>query len=323
MSDLPARSSRGAPIHCDLVVADGFIMTEVAGVVDVLRLANRITQNQVFSWTYRSHAGGRVRGSGDMILETEPLTQKSMATYAFVLGNADANNPNLAFGTQLANYTTRQARVILMSEAASRYIADRREEGAKHTTHWENRAVLLERLGLFETKSALVVDAGSIVTCAGMGAAYDVTLSIASQHLSAATMMTVADILLHERIRHYNTLQPFSGRAALATGDADIDTSVLLMQENVEFPLSIAEIAEQTGVSKRSLERKFHAVLHTTPNGYYRELRLGKANNLLLNTEMSINEIGLACGFPSGFSGIYKKTFGMTPNAARRSGRAK
>ena len=95
------------------------------------------------------------------------------------------------------------------------------------------------------------------------------------------------------------------------------------MQENVEFPLSIADIADQTGVSKRSLERKFHSVLHTTPNGYYRELRLGKANNLLLNTDMSINEIGLACGFPSGFSGIYKKTFGMTPNAARRSGRAK
>jgi transcriptional regulator GlxA family with amidase domain len=178
-------------------------------------------------------------------------------------------------------------------------------------------------LGLFETKSALVVDAGSIVTCAGMGAAVDVTLSIASQHLSSATMMTVADILLHERIRHYNTLQPFAGRAALATGDRDLDTCVSLMQDNIEFPLPIAEIAGQTGVSKRSLERKFHAVLRTTPNGYYRELRLGKANNLLLNTDLSINEIGLACGFPSGFSGIYKQTFGMTPNAARQKGRSK
>lgn len=308
---------------CDVIIANGFILTEVAGVVDVIRLANRITQREVFAWTYRSHDGGPVRGSADVIIETEPFDTKSTARYAFVLGNADADHPELAFGPHLSNYTSRQARVILMSEAASRYIADRREEGAKHTTHWENRTVLLERLGLFETKSALVVDAGSVVTCAGMGASVDVTLSIASQHLSAATMMTVADVLLHERIRHHNTLQPFSGRAALATGDADLDTSVSLMQDNVEFPLSIADIADQTGVSKRSLERKFHSVLHTTPNGYYRELRLGKANNLLLNTDMSINEIGLACGFPSGFSGIYKKTFGMTPNAARRAGRAK
>jgi len=311
------------PIHCDIIVADGFVLTELAGVVDVLRLANRITNRQVFQWQYKSVAGGIARSSSEAMVDTQLVTQKSTAQYAFVIGNADPNHPALALGGTIASYTTRQARVILMSEAASRYIADKRDDGAKHTTHWENRAVLLERLGLFDTKSALVVDAGPIVTCAGMGAAIDVTLSIASEHLSSATMMTVADILLHERIRHYNTLQPFAGRAALATGDTDLDTCVSLMQDNIEFPLPIAEIAVQTGVSKRSLERKFHSVLRTTPNGYYRELRLGKANNLLLNTDMSINEIGLACGFPSGFSAIYKQTFGMPPNAARRKGRSK
>jgi transcriptional regulator GlxA family with amidase domain len=311
------------PVLCDVIVADGFVLTELAGVVDVLRLANRISNREVFKWTYLSVASGPVRSSSDATVETAPVSQRSAADYAFVLGNADANHPALSLGSVLSGYTTRNARVILLAEAASRYIADKREEGAKHTTHWENRAVLLERLGLFDTKSALAVDAGSIVTCAGMGATVDVTLSIAAHHLSSATMMTVADILLHERIRHYNTLQPFAGRAALATGDADLDTCVSLMQENIEFPIAIAEIAIQTGVSKRSLERKFHSVLRTTPNGYYRELRLGKANNLLLNTDMSINEISLACGFPSGFFAIYKTTFGMTPNAARRKGRTK
>ena len=311
------------PVVCDIIMADGHVLTELAGVVDVLRVANRISNRDIFRWDYRSSGGGFVRSSSDTIVETQPVSSRSEADYAFVLGNTDANHPALSLGAALSTYTTRQARVILLSEAASRYIADKREDGAKHTTHWENRAVLLESLGLFDTKSALAVDAGSIVTCAGMGATVDVTLSIAAQHLSSATMMTVADILLHERIRHYNTLQPFAGRAALATGDTDLDTCVSLMQEHIEFPLPIATIADQTGVSKRSLERKFHSVLRTTPNGYYRELRLGKANNLLLNTDMSINEIGLACGFPSGFSSIYKTTFGMTPNAARRKGRTK
>ena len=311
------------PVLCDVIVADGYVLTELAAVVDVLRLANRISNREVFHWEYRSVNGGPIRSSSDAVVETISINSKSAADYAFVLGNADANHPALSLPATLSSYTTRQARVILLSEAAGRYIADKRDDGAKHTTHWENRAVLLERHGLFDTKSALVVDAGSVVTCAGMGATVDVTLSIASHHLSSATMMTVADILLHERIRHYNTLQPFAGRAALATGDADLDTCVSLMQDNIEFPLAIAEIADQAGVSKRSLERKFHSVLRTTPNGYYRELRLGKANNLLLNTNMSINEIGLACGFPSGFSAIYKTTFGMNPNAARRKGRTK
>jgi len=309
--------------HFDIIVADGFVLTEMAGVVDVLRICNRISTRPVFEWTYRSLRGGVVRSSSDAMVETTALSHRPDVDYAFVLGNADADHPDLALGAALNHYTNRQVRVVLLAEAASRYITDRREDGTRHTTHWENRAVLLERLGIFDTKAALVVDAGSVITCAGMGATVDVTLSIAAQYVSSAAMMTVADILLHERIRHFNTLQPFAGRAALATGDNDLDVCVGLMQANIEEPLAIATIAEESGVSKRSLERKFHRVLHTTPNGYYRELRLNKANNLLLNTDMTIGEIGLACGFPSGFTSVYKSMFGMTPNAARQKGRQK
>lgn len=319
----PVQVGADTPVLCDVIVADGFILTEAAGVVDVLRLANRVSSRTVFRWVYRSADGGIVRSRSDAMVNTEPLDPRPQADYAFVLGNSDADHPALSLGHVLAGYTARQARVVLMSEAASRFIAERRDSGAHHTTHWENRAVLQERMGLSEAKAALAVEDGLIMTCAGMGAAFDVTLSIAARHVTSATMMTAADVLLHERIRHYGTLQPFAGRAALQTGDRTLDAAVALMQHNIEFPMPIAEIARQSGVSKRSLERKFHAILHTTPIGYYRELRLGKANNLLLNTEMSVTEIGLACGFPSGFSGIYKKTFGMTPKTARRIGREK
>ncbi len=195
------------------------------------------------------------------------------------------------------------------------------EDEAKHTTHWENCAALRESFGLFNAESALAVEAGLIVTCAGMGATVDVTLSIESKHLSSARLMTVADILLHERIRHFNTLQPFAGRAALTTGNSDLDTCIRLMQESIENPLSIAKIAARSGMARRSMERRFLSFMRTTPSGFYRELRLGSANNLLLNTDMSINEIGLACGFPSGFYAIYKTTFGMTPSEACRKGR--
>jgi transcriptional regulator GlxA family with amidase domain len=181
----------------------------------------------------------------------------------------------------------------------------------------------MEKHGLFETQAALAVDSGTIITGAGMGATFDLILSIASQHMPSAIMMTVADILLHERIRHHNTLQPFSGSKVSATGDTAIDTAIALMQDHVEFPLPISQIAIKTGLSKRSLERRFARLTGTTPNGYYRSLRLNKANNLLLNTDMRISEIGLACGFPSGFTTIYRETFGMAPNAARKNSRHK
>jgi transcriptional regulator GlxA family with amidase domain len=311
------------PIRFDIFVANNFVLTELAGVVDVLRLTNRVTAQHVFAWRFLSHTGGPITSSSEATVQTDKLEPRPEAHYLFVLGNSAPNAPELSIGSAIATYTSRQARVVLLSEAASRYIAETDRDASKHTTHWENRAVLRERHGLLDTKSALAVDAGAIITGAGMGATVDLSLSIASQYVSSATMMTVADILLHEHIRHYNTLQPFAGRAALATGDLDLDGCIALMQANMEFPLAISGIATHTKLSKRSLERKFQRMLGTTPNGYYRELRLNKANNLLLNTDMKINEIGLACGFPSGFTTIYRETFGMTPNAARKKGRMK
>lgn len=305
----------------DIILADGFVLTELAGVVDVLRLANRVTGQVLFQWTYLSRAGGNVTSSSGASVPTDPIAQRSAAAVVYVLGNQDPDHPDLSLLPVVSQYVARQALVVLLAEAAGRYIADRQDQSARHTTHWENRAVLGEKLGLFDTKSALVVRDGSIITCAGMGATVDVTLSLITADLSAAAMLTVTDILLHDRIRHHNTLQPFGGRSAVATGDADLDLCIGVMQDHIEHPLPIAEIAAQTHVSKRSLERKFHRVMKTTPNGFYRELRLNRANNLLLNTDLTIQEIALACGFPGGFTGVYKQTFGMTPNVARKQGR--
>ncbi len=305
----------------DIFVAPGFVITEFAGVVDVLRLTNRVSTKQAFQWRFLSARGGPVESSSAASVMTETVPDRPDADYLVVLGNVDPAHPDLSLGPTLRRYTARQSRIILLAEAASRYIAETGTTTGRHTTHWENRAVLMEKHGLFETQAALAVDSGAIITGAGMGATFDLTLSIASQHMPSAIMMTVADILLHERIRHHNTLQPFSGREVSATGDAAIDAAIALMQDNVEFPLPISQIATETRLSKRSLERRFARLLGTTPNGYYRSMRLGRANNLLLNTDMRISEIGLACGFPSGFTAIYRDAFGMAPNAARKKSR--
>lgn len=307
----------------DIYVAPGFVLTEFAGVVEVIRLANRINGSPLFEWNVRSTDGGPIAASSAVTVETTPLPARPDADYLFVLGNSDPACPALSMAKTLSSYTSRQARVVLLSEAAARYIAETEDAPGSHTTHWENRTVLMERLGLFDTKATLAVERGSIITCAGMGATFDIALSIASQHATSATMTTVADILLHERVRHFNTLQPFSGKEVTTTGDTAVDVALALMQDNMEFPLTISEIATATGLSKRSMERKFNRLMKMTPNGYYRGLRLNKANNLLLNTDMRINEIGLACGFPSGFTTIYREAFGMTPNIARKKGRPK
>jgi transcriptional regulator GlxA family with amidase domain len=154
-----------------------------------------------------------------------------------------------------------------------------------------------------------------------MCATFDLVLTVMKEHLTSANLMTIANILLHERIRDFSSRQPNGSARHLGAGDRDLDMCLEIMQANIEDPLPISELVRVLGISSRSLERKFRAHLGTTPNTYYRELRLTRANNLLLNTNMSVGDIGLACGFVSGFSSLYKSFFGMTPAAMRNQRR--
>ncbi|MEO1106929.1 MAG: helix-turn-helix domain-containing protein [Pseudomonadota bacterium] len=322
MTETPVSAAAGQGgdlVHFDILVAPGYVLLELASLVDVLRIANRVCPSPRFSFSYRSLRGGPIASSSDATVETKAVMPNPTAAYLFVIGNTNPDQPDLSLGRVVSDYTYRGAQVFLLAEAASRYID---EQGtADLATHWENASFLRERGAGFEAKLSIATERGAVVTCAGMGATTDIALAVIGRHISGAVQMTVADIMLHENIRDFSSLQPFSGAKTTATGDLKLDQCIKLMQANIEEPLPIHEIVDLLGLSNRSLERKFKAFFGTTPNGFYREMRLAKANNLLLNTTMSVREIGLACGFPNGFSSVYRSFFGVTPFAMRRQKR--
>lgn len=299
----------------DILVAEGFVLTEMAAVADTLRIANRVLAQPPFRICMRSMRGGQLSCRAGLLVETQTFSERPEADFVFVLGNSDPDHPDLSLSRVINSYTNRGAQVYLLAEAAARYLKDQGTSGA---THWENAALLRERLGLFESSHALASENGPVVTCAGMGATTDIVLALIGRLTSAAVQMSVANIMLHEQVRAYSSLQPFAGAKPTITGDIDLDHSIRLMQANIEEPMPIGDIVAELGISTRSLERKFKTYLATTPNGFYREMRLNKANNLLLNTSMSVREIGLACGFQNGFSSLYKSIFGITPLTLRK-----
>ena len=83
--------------------------------------------------------------------------------------------------------------------------------------------------------------------------------------------------------------------------------------------VSAARLAESVGMSTRQLERLFRRYLDRSPKRYYLELRLEKARRLLLQTDMSVINVALACGFasPSHFSKCYRAHYDTTPYRER------
>lgn len=106
-----------------------------------------------------------------------------------------------------------------------------------------------------------------------------------------------------------------------ARGDELINAAIELMQQHMENPLSVDDLAEILGVSPRRLQRRFKDSLGQTPFSTYRQLRLERAHQLLTLTKIPVREVAVAAGFGTypNLARWFGDTYGLTPCALRRN----
>ena len=129
----------------------------------------------------------------------------------------------------------------------------------------------------------------------------------------------VADQMIHTAIRSDKDEQRLSIPTRIGVRHPRLANVIHAMEDSIEDPISPALLAEDVGMSTRQLERLFRRYLNRSPKRYYMELRLGKARNLLQQTDMSVINVALACGFtsPSHFSKCYRALYKTTPYRER------
>jgi AraC family transcriptional regulator len=89
--------------------------------------------------------------------------------------------------------------------------------------------------------------------------------------------------------------------------------------DNLDRPISLADLSNVTGLSKRHFIRAFAESAGQTPHRYVVSQRIEKAKQLLADSSDSITEIGLAVGFSHAqhFSNKFKALTGLTPSNYR------
>lgn len=87
--------------------------------------------------------------------------------------------------------------------------------------------------------------------------------------------------------------------------------------------LTIDDIASVAGLSPYHFIRKFKDAFGRTPHNYLRQIRLEKAQALLIHSEQSVTDICYAVGFQSlgSFSTLFQNHFGLSPRASRKQAR--
>lgn len=190
------------------------------------------------------------------------------------------------------------------------------------TIHWENVSTLNEEQKFPETvfcSELFVVDRDRL-TCSGGIAPLDMMLNLIQRQQGEELTRHISEEFTHERIRTASDMQRVPLRHYLGTSQPRLVDAVALMEANVEEPLTLDELVRYTAVSRRQLERLFRKHLNYAPLRYYLELRLQRARQFLLQGDMPIIDIALACGFssPSHFSKSYRDFFDCSPSAERR-----
>ena len=309
-----------SPKRFVFLLLDRFTMLSFAGAIEPLRIANRVAGEQLYTWV--------LAGEGDMV------SCSNGAAFKLDIGLEDIDRDDIVLvcggidvqksATKgVLNWLRREARrgVTIGGLCTGAYAVAKAGllDGKKATIHWENQDGFLEEFEKVKlTKSVFVMD-GNRWSTAGGTSSIDLMLKVIAAEQGEDLANTVADQLIYSSIRTDQDSQRLSIPTRIGVRHPKLSQVIQMMEANIEDPMSPADLAEEVGMSTRQLERLFRRYLNRSPKRYYMELRLQKARNLLMQTDMSVINVALACGFasPSHFSKCYRSHYNTTPYRER------
>jgi transcriptional regulator GlxA family with amidase domain len=309
------------PIVFEILLRPGFVGLEATMIIDALRITNRIYGAKAFDWYTSADQAGMVESSGGMFFNARDFAHIPTNPYVLIVpGNKDGTFLGKAAKNRISRLRREGCQVILLAEAAAEYIGHLRSDSGPVTTHWENKAVLLEQYIGANIADTFVEHHDGMTTSAGMGTTIDLMFMLIAEHVPLPVVRTVGAVFLHDHIRPSNTPQPSQRATILTQWDPALGQAITMMEDALESDLRINEIAADLGVSVRSLERKFGAAFGIPPMSFFRDLRLNKALSLVNSTNMPLVEVALSCGLgdPNRLSKLFRKKFSVTPAALRK-----
>jgi LacI family transcriptional regulator len=111
----------------------------------------------------------------------------------------------------------------------------------------------------------------------------------------------------------------------LALRDPAMVKALGFIRENAAKPVQVSDVAQETGVSRRVLERRFLQALGRSPATEIRRVHLERAKSLLVGTDLPIPEVADAAGFGSSeyFAYVFKTEMRKTPLQYRKEIRSR
>lgn len=307
--------------HISFLVLRNFSMIAFANALEPLRMANYLSRKNLYSWSViTTDDPSNLASNG---LSISPVYRPNEAPPCDILFVCGGTNVREAVTDEvvslLRSYSGRGTPLGALCTGTFALAKAGLLNGYRCAIHWENLAAIREEFPKVLFLPELFVIDHDFFTCTGGTAPLDLMLNLIRLKGGKSLAADVSEQFSVERIRDQKDQQHIPLLARIGSGHEALLDAAVFMEMNIEEPLSLDELAEQVGLSLRQLERLFKRYLDTTPAQHYLNLRLRRAREFLLQTNMTVMEVTVACGFHSSshFCKSYRSLFGYPPSRER------
>ncbi|MBH9576844.1 helix-turn-helix domain-containing protein [Inhella proteolytica] len=193
--------------------------------------------------------------------------------------------------------------------------------GRRATTHWEYAREMAARFPQVQVQpDVLYVEDGGVMTSAGTAAGLDACLQIVRERLGAERANQAARRLVIPPHREGGQAQFIEQPLPLTAGGSRLARLVERVRERLHEPHDLDGLAAEARMSRRSFTRQFKALTGTSVLQWLLSERLQRAQQLLEQTDQSIERVAELAGFGSAeaLRHHFRAAFDRTPTQWRR-----
>ena len=308
---------KNRPIHTAFLLVESYTHLALSCALEPMRIANHVTGQTLYTWSLHAPNGQTARCSnGSKTLVDDgmiPLPRGARLIVVSGLGMQDHVTPEIlaylrrtkAFGTRIGAICS-GSYVLAMAGFLN---------GQDAAIHWAYHDLFEEKFPKVGLRRSVYVADQPHFTASGGAAAADLMLHLIATEQGPEVAIAVADQMVYDAPRTSEAGQRLSLQSRHGMRNPRVIEAIRIIGANLNDPLSSAEVAAAIGITTRQLERLFGKYLKTSPKRYMMDARLQRAWALLSQTEDTIAQIAMACGFnsTSHFTKVYRAHFGHAP----------
>ena len=313
-----------------VLVNDGYASTAV-GPIEVFTAAGRMWNELSghparprFRVTMASIDGAPVESAYGLRLQPDASIQEiDRADIVFVSASGPAPSQWMDRHRLLLPWLTERYRRGAMLAGVCSGVAFLAEaallKGRRATTHWGVAEDFRARYPEVDWRADLLITEDAGLFCGGgVNASTDLSLYLVERLCGREIAVQCAKALILDMPRVHQSGYAFLP-VARSHGDAQVRAVEELLHANFRDCPSVDEIAKNSGMSPRTLTRRFKAATGHLPGQYLQMIRVAAARQLFEDGERSVQQAGVMVGYDDTafFRRIFKRYSGLTPAAYR------